>query len=122
MPPSPRSLCLLSHRILEILSSIGAPVSWYCGRFTSIDGQCFAKSSATSQFDDQSDPAIKKAKATITAKMGNPASVEFSGPPVQMRLAIQATSFAASSGRKTADPGRFYILFQKTRRISAVTI
>jgi len=30
----------------------------------------------TSQFDDQSDPAIKKAKATITAKMGNPASVE----------------------------------------------
>jgi hypothetical protein len=31
----------------------------------------------TSQFDDQSDPAIKKAKATVTAKMGNPASVEF---------------------------------------------
>ena len=31
----------------------------------------------TSQFDDQSDPAIKKAKATITAKMANPASVEF---------------------------------------------
>jgi len=31
----------------------------------------------TSQFDNQSDPAIKKAKATITAKMGNPASVEF---------------------------------------------
>jgi len=31
----------------------------------------------TSQFDDQSDPAIKKAKATIAAKMGNPASVEF---------------------------------------------
>jgi len=31
----------------------------------------------TSQFDDQSDAAIKKAKATITAKMGNPASVEF---------------------------------------------
>ena len=31
----------------------------------------------TSQFDDQSDPAIKKAKATITAKMGNPALVEF---------------------------------------------
>jgi hypothetical protein len=31
----------------------------------------------TSQFDDQSDPAIKKAKATITAKIGNPASVEF---------------------------------------------
>ena len=32
-----------------------------------------------SQFDDQSDPAIKKAKATIAAKMGNPASVEFVG-------------------------------------------
>ena len=31
----------------------------------------------TSQVGDQSDPAIKKAKATITAKMGNPASVEF---------------------------------------------
>jgi hypothetical protein len=31
----------------------------------------------TAQFDRQSDPAIKKAKATITAKMGNPASVEF---------------------------------------------
>jgi hypothetical protein len=31
----------------------------------------------TSQFDDQSDAAIKNAKATITAKMGNPASVEF---------------------------------------------
>jgi hypothetical protein len=38
--------CLLSHRILEILTSIGAPVSWYCERFTSIHGQCFAKSSA----------------------------------------------------------------------------
>jgi hypothetical protein len=33
--------CLLPHRILEILTSIGAPVSWYCGRFTSIDGQMF---------------------------------------------------------------------------------
>jgi hypothetical protein len=42
--------CLLSHRILEILTSIGAPVSWYCGRFTSIDGQCFAKSSALACF------------------------------------------------------------------------
>jgi hypothetical protein len=30
-----------------------------------------------SQSDEQSDPAIKKAKATIAAKMGNPASVEF---------------------------------------------
>jgi hypothetical protein len=29
------------------------------------------------QFDDQTDPAIKKAKDTITAKMGNPTSVEF---------------------------------------------
>lgn len=31
----------------------------------------------TSQSDDRSDLAIKKAKATIAAKMGNPASVEF---------------------------------------------
>jgi hypothetical protein len=38
--------CLLPHRILEILTPIGAPVSWYCERFTSIHGQCFAKSSA----------------------------------------------------------------------------
>jgi hypothetical protein len=30
-----------------------------------------------SQSDDQPNSAIKKAKATITAKMGNPASVEF---------------------------------------------
>jgi hypothetical protein len=30
-----------------------------------------------SQFDDQTDPAIKKAKEAITAKMGNPTSVEF---------------------------------------------
>jgi hypothetical protein len=37
---------LLPHRNLEILTSIGAPVSWYCERFTSIHGQCFAKSSA----------------------------------------------------------------------------
>jgi hypothetical protein len=85
--------CLLSHRILEILTSIGAPVSWYCGRFTSIDGQCFAKSSATSQFDDQSDPAIKKAKATITAKMGNPASVEF----VEIKRAPGANALGNSS-------------------------
>ena len=31
----------------------------------------------TSQLDDKSDPVIKKAKATIAAKMENPASVEF---------------------------------------------
>src|SRR6516164_312270 len=37
---------LLPHRNLEILTSIGAPVSWFCERFTSIHGQCFAKSSA----------------------------------------------------------------------------
>jgi hypothetical protein len=36
-----------------------------------------AETPQTSQVGDQSDPAIKKAKATITAKMGNPASVEF---------------------------------------------
>ena len=40
----------------------------------------------TSQVDDQSDPAIKKAKATITAKMGNPASVEF----VEIKWAFSA--------------------------------
>jgi hypothetical protein len=41
-----------------------------------------------SQFDDQSDPAIKKAKATIAAKMGNPTSVEF----VEIKRAAGALS------------------------------
>jgi hypothetical protein len=36
---------------------------------------CFPPQS--SQLDDKSDPVIKKAKATIAAKMENPASVEF---------------------------------------------
>jgi len=47
----------------------------------------------TSQFDDQSDPAIKKAKATITAKMGNPASVEF----VEIKRAPGANALGNSS-------------------------
>jgi hypothetical protein len=45
----------------------------------------------TSQFDDQSDPAIKKAKATITAKMGNP--VEF----VEIKRASNANALGNSS-------------------------
>ena len=47
----------------------------------------------TSQFDDQSDPAIKKAKATITAKMGNPSSVEF----VEIKRASGANALGNSS-------------------------
>jgi len=47
----------------------------------------------TSQVDDQSDPAIKKAKATITAKMGNPASVEF----VEIKRASAANALGNSS-------------------------
>jgi hypothetical protein len=47
----------------------------------------------TSQFDDQSDPAIKKAKATIAAKMGNPASVEF----VEIKRASGANVLGNSS-------------------------
>jgi hypothetical protein len=47
----------------------------------------------TSQFDDQSDPAIKKAKATITAKIGNPASVEF----VEIKRASGANALGNSS-------------------------
>jgi hypothetical protein len=47
----------------------------------------------TSQFDDQSDPAIKKAKATITAKMANPASVEF----VEIKRASGANAIGNSN-------------------------
>ena len=47
----------------------------------------------TSQFDDQFDPAIKKAKATITAKMGNPASVEF----VEIKRASDTNALGNSS-------------------------
>jgi hypothetical protein len=36
-----------------------------------------AEAPQSSQVDDKSDPVIKKAKATITAMMVNPASVEF---------------------------------------------
>ena len=47
----------------------------------------------TSQFDDQSDPAIKKAKATVTAKIGNPASVEI----VEIKRASGANALGNSS-------------------------
>jgi hypothetical protein len=47
----------------------------------------------TSQFDDQSDPAIKRAKATITAKMANPDSVEF----VEIKRASNANALGKSS-------------------------
>ena len=47
----------------------------------------------TSQFDDQFDPAIKKAKATITAKMGKPASVEF----VEIKRASDTNALGNSS-------------------------
>jgi hypothetical protein len=46
-----------------------------------------------SQSDDQSDSAIKKAKATIAAKMGNPASVEF----VEIKWAAGTTTLGNSS-------------------------
>jgi hypothetical protein len=47
----------------------------------------------TSQFDEQSDPEIKKAKATIAAKMGNPASVEF----VEIKRAAGTNALGNSS-------------------------
>jgi hypothetical protein len=47
----------------------------------------------TSQVGDQSDPGIKKAKATITAKMGNPASVEF----VEIKRAPSVNALGNSS-------------------------
>ena len=47
----------------------------------------------TSQFDDHSDPAIKKAKATIAAKMANPASVEF----VEIKRASGANALGNSN-------------------------
>jgi hypothetical protein len=43
----------------------------------------------SSQLGDQSDSVIRKAKATITAKLGNPASVEFvemNGPTTRFAL------------------------------------
>jgi hypothetical protein len=70
----------------------------------------------TSQFDDQSDPAIKKAKATITAKMGNPASVEF----VEIKRASDANALGNSSDivcgfvrEKNGGPRPFLYLVQK---------
>ena len=45
------------------------------------------------RFDEQSDPAIKKAKAAIAAKMGNPASVEF----MEMKWAASKNTLGNSS-------------------------
>jgi hypothetical protein len=66
----------------------------------------------TSQFDDQSDPAIKKAKATITAKMGNPASVEF----VEIKRAAFGNASAIVCGfvrEKNGGPRPFLYLVPK---------
>jgi hypothetical protein len=49
-----------------------------------------------SQVDDQSDPVIKKAKATIAAKMGNPASVEF----VEIKRAADANAIVCGFVRE----------------------
>ena len=49
-----------------------------------------------SQVDDQSDPVIKKAKATIAAKMGNPASVEF----VEIKQAADANAIVCGFVRE----------------------
>ena len=66
----------------------------------------------TSQFDDQSDPAIKKAKATITVKMGNPASVEF----VEIKRAAFGNASAIVCGfvrEKNGGPRPFLYLVPK---------
>jgi len=67
----------------------------------------------TSQFDDQSDPAIKKAN---TAKMGNPASVEF----VEIKRASGANALGNSSDivcgfvrKKNGGPRPFLYLVAK---------
>ncbi len=46
-----------------------------------------------SQSDDQSDPAIKKAKETVAAKIGSPASVEF----VEIKRAAGTNTLGNSS-------------------------
>ena len=79
--------------------------------------------------DSNLDPVIKKAKATIAAKMENPASVEF----VEMKRADRknalsatlSTPFAATSGGKTRQAeileiGHFYISSRMTRHTSSV--
>ena len=84
----------------------------------------------SSQVDDKSDPVIKKAKATITAMMVNPASVEFvemKRTDRKIRSASLSTPFAATSGGKTRqaekpETGRFYISSKKTGRTSAVPL
>jgi hypothetical protein len=70
----------------------------------------------TSQFDGQSDPAIKKAKATITTKMGNPASIEF----VEIKRASDANALSNSRdivcgfvGEKNGGPRPFLYLVPK---------
>ena len=77
----------------------------------------------SSQLDDES--VIKKAKATIAAKMRDPNYVEFgrwSGLPEKTRSANLSTPYAASSRTKTAEPNRFSISSKKTRRTSAATL
>ena len=69
-----------------------------------------------SQFDDQSDPVITKAKATIAAKMANPASVEF----VEIKRAV-GTNTISNSGdivcgfvkEKNGEPRPFLYLVPK---------
>jgi hypothetical protein len=79
----------------------------------------------TSQSDDQSDPAIKKAKATITAKMAAPASVEF----VEIKRASGANALGNSSdivcgfvGEKYAGPRPFLYLVPKDEAYTGVTV
>jgi hypothetical protein len=77
----------------------------------------------SSQLHDES--VMKKAKATIAAKMNDPNSVEFEDMKRAVRktrLATLLTLFVASSEKKTADPNRFYISSKKTRRTSAATL
>jgi len=63
-----------------------------------------------SQVDDRSDPAIKKAKATIAAKMGNPASVEF----VEIKRAADANAVVCGFVReKNGAPRPFLYLVPK---------
>jgi len=63
-----------------------------------------------SQVDDRSDPAIKRAKATIAAKMGNPASVEF----VEIKRAADANAVVCGFVReKNGAPRPFLYLVPK---------
>src|SRR5262249_61644558 len=63
-----------------------------------------------SKVDDRSDPAIKKARATIAAKMGNPASVEF----VEIKRAADANAIVCGFVReKNGAPRPFLYLVPK---------